>query len=138
MDRFILIYHHCCIYTYFIFIFIFTGLIYRSLVGAFSPYSRNRCTDFNGETVSNYVVKSSKGRLGDDDDAREFLNDTLNQVRKEFLVRDVDHPSPISRLFECDIDNKLICMDCGNEVIQTEHYQDFCLEIPACDTNRSR
>ncbi|KAF9432938.1 Ubiquitin carboxyl-terminal hydrolase 29, partial [Entomortierella beljakovae] len=112
-------------------------VLFKSLVDAFSPYSKRHSIGIKDETVSENVIKKTKGRLGDEDDAREFLNDTLNQVRHEFRELNAQSPCPISRLFECIIDHTLVCMDCGNEIVQTEHYQDFCLEIPACDNNRS-
>ncbi|KAF9115190.1 Ubiquitin carboxyl-terminal hydrolase 37 [Mortierella sp. AM989] len=109
----------------------------KSIVDSFSPYSKRQSVEVREETVSENVVKSTRGKLGDEDDAREFLNDTLNQVRREFRERNISSPCPLSRLFECNIDHTLVCMDCGNEIVQTEHYQDFCLELPACDNNRS-
>ncbi|KAI1317774.1 hypothetical protein EDD11_007796 [Mortierella claussenii] len=111
--------------------------LYRSLVETFAPYSKNEYAEVKEDIVSENVIKSSKGRLGDEDDAREFLNDTLNQVRQEFRERSTNKTCPLSRLFECNIDHTLVCLDCGNRIVQTEHYQDFCLELPACDSNRS-
>ncbi|KAG0302901.1 Ubiquitin carboxyl-terminal hydrolase 26 [Dissophora globulifera] len=111
--------------------------LYRSLVDSFTPYSKNRTLNIKDETVSNNVVKTTGGSLGEEDDAREFLNDTLNQVRQEFRERHADPTCPLSRLFECDIEHTLVCTDCGNESQYTEHYQDFRLEMAACETNRS-
>ncbi|KAI7828853.1 hypothetical protein BC939DRAFT_52008 [Gamsiella multidivaricata] len=111
--------------------------LFRSLVDAFAPYSKSQVLDIREETVSNNVVKTTKGSLGDEDDAREFLRDALNQVRQEFRERNVDTACPLSRLFECDIEHTLVCMICGNESVHTEHYQDFRLEVPLCDNNRS-
>ncbi|KAF9348017.1 Ubiquitin carboxyl-terminal hydrolase 26 [Mortierella sp. AD094] len=59
----------------------------RSLVDSFSPFSKRQRLEVKEETVSENVIKSTKGKLGDEDDAREFLNDTLNQVRREFRER---------------------------------------------------
>ncbi|ORZ04064.1 hypothetical protein BCR41DRAFT_363122 [Lobosporangium transversale] len=111
--------------------------LYRSLVESYTPYSENTNRDVKIDAVSENVIKTSKGKLGDEDDAREFLNDTLNQVRQEFRERNIDSPCPLSRLFECNIEHRLECMNCGNEIVHTEHYQDFCLELPPCDSNRS-
>ncbi|KAF9180770.1 Ubiquitin carboxyl-terminal hydrolase 37 [Haplosporangium sp. Z 11] len=109
-----------------------------SLVDALSLHSKDASQILEEELISNYIVKSPNGSLGDEeDDAHGFLNDCLNQVRREFQERSVDADYPLSRLFECDIDHVLICQNCAHESIQTEHQQIFRLELPVANTNRS-
>ncbi|KAF9982669.1 Ubiquitin carboxyl-terminal hydrolase 26 [Modicella reniformis] len=114
--------------------------LFRSLVDSFVPLSKHRIAEFQEskeKSVSNNVVKTKKGSLGDVDDAREFLNDTLYQVRREFQERHVHSSYPLSRWFECNIDHTLECTECGNQSVYTEHNHDICLDVPVCDTNRA-
>lgn len=88
--------------------------------------------------ISHSVTKTAKGSLGDDqDDAREFLKDCLGQLRHEFQGRSVDAGCPLSQMFDCQVEDIVVCASCGNQTIRTEHYQDFCLELPMVDNNRS-
>ncbi|KAF9584464.1 Ubiquitin carboxyl-terminal hydrolase 37 [Lunasporangiospora selenospora] len=115
----------------------FDGL-YRSLTHSFSQCSENRLMKLEDyETVVERVVKIGKGSLGDDeDDAREFLGDLLNQLRKEDRET-MDQKCPLSHLFECAIDNFLRCPNCGHESVHTEQHHDLRLEVPSQDINRS-
>ncbi|KAK3808541.1 MAG: hypothetical protein J3Q66DRAFT_77402 [Benniella sp.] len=109
--------------------------LFRSLVDSVMPLSKDRGSGFSEEIISDNVIKTRDGSLGDDDDdAREFLNDTLNQVRQEFRERGVDTSCPLSRLFECRVDYTIDCKECGNRSVHTEHYQDFRLDVPTNDT----
>ncbi|KAG0013822.1 Ubiquitin carboxyl-terminal hydrolase 29 [Entomortierella chlamydospora] len=96
--------------------------LFKSLVDSFSPFSKHRRAEVKEETVSENVIKSIKGKLGDDDDARGFFNDTINQVRREFRERNVDGacPLPMSTggLFSQFFDAHQISFEC--EACQSE------------------
>ncbi|KAF9958952.1 Ubiquitin carboxyl-terminal hydrolase 26 [Mortierella alpina] len=112
--------------------------IFRSLVDSYSHHVKSNTLAVEDEVVSHSVTKNSKGSLGDDqDDAREFLKDCLGQLRREFQGRSVDRGCPLSKVFDCQVEDILVCTSCGNQTIRTEHYQDFCLELPMVDHNRS-
>ncbi|KAF9095643.1 Ubiquitin carboxyl-terminal hydrolase 26 [Mortierella sp. GBA35] len=112
--------------------------LFRSFVDMHTAYSNSKTNNLKiqEEVVSNNIVKSSPGSLGGEvDDAREFLNDCLNQVRKEFLEQNDDFGCPIYQMFRGDIDHVSVCVNCGNETYSSESHQDFRLEVP--DIERS-
>ncbi|KAG0246228.1 hypothetical protein BGX31_003692 [Mortierella sp. GBA43] len=108
----------------------------RSLANSFIPISQNQGLEFSEEIVSDNVIKTRNGSLGDEDDAREFLNDTLNQIRQEFREQHIESACPLSRLFECRVDHTLVCAECGHQNIFKEHYQDFRLDVPTFEKPR--
>ncbi|KAG0302946.1 Ubiquitin carboxyl-terminal hydrolase 37 [Linnemannia gamsii] len=113
-----------------------SGAIEKSIVDAHTAYSATGSLKIKEDEVSNKIIKSSTGSLGGEvDDAREFLNDCLNQVRKEFNERD---ENPVSQMFRGKIDRVLECANCGNIIHSSEQYQDLQLEVPAHDGGSSR
>ncbi|KAI8360448.1 hypothetical protein B0O80DRAFT_204340 [Mortierella sp. GBAus27b] len=110
--------------------------LFRSLANSFIPISQNQGLEFSEEIVSDNVIKTRNGSLGDEDDAREFLNDTLNQIRQEFREQHIESACPLSRLFECRVDHTLVCAECGHQNIFKEHYQDFRLDVPTFEKPR--
>ncbi|KAG0285356.1 Ubiquitin carboxyl-terminal hydrolase 37 [Linnemannia gamsii] len=113
-----------------------SGALEKSIVDAHTAYSETGNLKIKEDEVSNKIVKSSTGSLGGEvDDAREFLNDCLNQVRKEFNERD---ENPVSQMFRGKVDRVLECANCGNMIHSSEQYQDLRLEVPAHDGGSSR
>ncbi|CAO3569859.1 unnamed protein product [Mortierella alpina] len=112
--------------------------IFRSLVDSYAHHVQHNTLAVEDEVVSHSVTKNARGSLGDDqDDAREFLKDCLGQLRREFQGRNVETGCPVSRVFECQVEDIVVCASCGNQTIRTEHYQDFCLEVPVVHHSRS-
>ncbi|KAF9278021.1 Ubiquitin carboxyl-terminal hydrolase 26, partial [Mortierella alpina] len=112
--------------------------IFRSLADSYAHHVKSNTLAVEDEVISHSVTKTAKGSLGDDqDDAREFLKDCLGQLRHEFQGRSVDAGCPMSEMFDCQVEDIVVCASCGNQTIRTEHYQDFCLELPMVDNNRS-
>ncbi|KAF8937678.1 Ubiquitin carboxyl-terminal hydrolase 37 [Haplosporangium gracile] len=110
--------------------------LFQSIVDAHTVYSKTGNLKIKEDEVSNKIVKSSTGSLGGEvDDAREFLNDCLSQVRKEFNDRE---ENPISQLFTGKIDRVSECLNCGSMIRSSEQYQDLQLEVPAHDGSSSR
>ncbi|KAF9574815.1 Ubiquitin carboxyl-terminal hydrolase 37 [Mortierella alpina] len=112
--------------------------IFRSLVDSYSHHVKHNTLAVEDELVSHSVTKNAKGSLGEDqDDAREFLKDCLGQLRREFQGRNVEMGCPLSQAFDCQVEDIVVCASCGNQTIRTEHYQDFCLELPMVNHNKS-
>ncbi|KAF9296359.1 Ubiquitin carboxyl-terminal hydrolase 37 [Linnemannia elongata] len=110
--------------------------LFQSIVDAHAAYSETGNLKIKEDEVSNRIVKSSAGCLGGEvDDAREFLNDCLNQVRKEFNDRE---ENPISQMFRGKIDRVSECPNCGNMIRSSEQYHDLQLEVPAHDVSSIR
>ncbi|KAF9132129.1 Ubiquitin carboxyl-terminal hydrolase 37 [Mortierella sp. GBA39] len=108
----------------------------KIIVDTHTAYSETGNLMIKEDEVSNRIVKSSTGCLGGEfDDAREFLNDCLNQVRKEFNDRE---ENPISQIFRGKIDRVSECPNCGNMTRSSEQYQDLQLEVPAHDVSSSK
>ncbi|KAF9149284.1 Ubiquitin carboxyl-terminal hydrolase 37 [Linnemannia schmuckeri] len=113
-----------------------SGVLEKSIVDAHTVYSETGNLKIKEDEVSNKIVKSSTGSLGGDvDDAREFLNDCLSQVRKEFNDRE---ENPISQMFTGKIDRVSECPNCGSMIRSSEQYQDLQLEVPAHDGSSCR
>ncbi|KAF9980621.1 Ubiquitin carboxyl-terminal hydrolase 26, partial [Mortierella antarctica] len=109
-----------------------------SLVDSYSHHVQHNTLAVEDEVISHSVTKSARGSLGDDqDDAREFLKDCLGQLRREFQGRNVETGCPVSQVFDCQVEDIVVCASCGNQTIRTEHHQDFCLELPMVDHHRS-
>ncbi|KAF9944170.1 Ubiquitin carboxyl-terminal hydrolase 37, partial [Mortierella alpina] len=109
-----------------------------SLVDSYAHHVQHNALAVEDEVVSHSVTKNARGSLGDDqDDAREFLKDCLGQLRREFQGRNVETGCPVSKVFDCQVEDIVVCASCGNQTIRTEHYQDFCLELPMVHPPRS-
>ncbi|KAK3817043.1 MAG: hypothetical protein J3R72DRAFT_44517 [Linnemannia gamsii] len=110
--------------------------LFKSLTEAHAAFSETGQLKIKEEEISNIIVKSSPGSLGGEaDDAREFLNDCLNQVRKEFSERD---EYPIAQMFGGKVDRISECANCGNMTRISEKYQDLQLDVPAHESSSSR
>ncbi|KAF9130600.1 Ubiquitin carboxyl-terminal hydrolase 29 [Mortierella sp. 14UC] len=110
--------------------------LFKSFTEAHAAFSETGQLKIKEEEISNSIFKSSPGSLGGEvDDAREFLNDCLNQVRKEFSERD---EYPITQAFGGKIDRISECANCGNMVCISEKYQDLQLDVPTHDGSSSR
>ncbi|KAF9545999.1 Ubiquitin carboxyl-terminal hydrolase 37 [Mortierella hygrophila] len=110
--------------------------LFQIIVDTHTAYSETGNLMIKEDEVSNRIIKSSTGCLGGEfDDAREFLNDCLNQVRKEFNDRE---ENPISQMFRGKIDRVSECPNCGNMIRSSEQYQDLQLEVPAHDVSSSK
>ncbi|KAG9065987.1 Ubiquitin carboxyl-terminal hydrolase 37 [Linnemannia hyalina] len=110
--------------------------LFQIIVDTHTAYSETGNLMIKEDEISNRIVKSSTGCLGGEfDDARGFLNDCLNQVRKEFNDRE---ENPISQMFRGKIDRVSECPNCGNMIRSSEQYQDLQLEVPTHDVSSSK
>ncbi|KAG0277819.1 Ubiquitin carboxyl-terminal hydrolase 37 [Linnemannia exigua] len=110
--------------------------LFKSFTEAHATFSETGQLKIKEEEISNNIVKSSPGSLGGEvDDAREFLNDCLNQVRKEFSERD---EYPITQMFGGKVDRISECANCGSITRISEKYQDLRLDVPTHDDSSNR
>ncbi|KAF9910439.1 Ubiquitin carboxyl-terminal hydrolase 37 [Linnemannia zychae] len=110
--------------------------LFKSFTEAHAAFSETGQLKIKEDEISNSIVKSSAGSLGGEiDDAREFLNDCLSQVQKEFSERE---ECPITQAFGGKIDRISECANCGNMTCISEKYHDLQLDVPAHEGGSAR